>query len=339
MKAVSHSDAYQVLLLQAADEGRGPALFGESVERARDAVLPFLVGEKFPSIYLEHPLVGDPFLDVTVLYGQAERGTRILSPVAGDHGEMFDWFSEVGKQHNDINCGFELDTKEDALPTAAIHFQPRAHIELVRPFCEIVGEPERADLYLDLAARMPQGWPLSFFGMFRGRPGSPLRVCGYLADAEKLACAQDPGHLVPVFDSIGFHAYNDAMLEQVSALMAAAAGTVDFQFDVYPDGTLGNVFAIDVQFGIELPEAVHASFESGPGADIMGLLEAWGAADERWKMAIESAFARALPIELDDGKAGRFAFTIMPHWAKARWKDGVLHPAKLYHLAHADVLS
>ena len=67
MKALSHSDAYQVLLLQVADEGRGPALFGESVECARDAVLPFLVGEKFPDIYLEHPLMGDPFLDVTVL--------------------------------------------------------------------------------------------------------------------------------------------------------------------------------------------------------------------------------------------------------------------------------
>ena len=212
MKALSHSDAYQVLLLQAADEGRGSMLFGESVERA-------------------HPLVGDPFLDVTVLYGQAERGTRISSPVAGDHGEMLDWFSEAVKQHNDITCGFELDTKEDVVPTAAIHFQPRAHIELVQPFCEIVGEPERAGLYLDLAARMPQSWPLSFFGMFRGRPGSPLRVCGYLADAEKLACAQDPGHLVPVFDSIGFHAYNDAMLEQVSALMAAA---VHIGFPILP---------------------------------------------------------------------------------------------------------
>ena len=47
--------AYQVLLLQAADEGRGPALFGESLGRAREAVLPFLVGEHFPIVYLEHP--------------------------------------------------------------------------------------------------------------------------------------------------------------------------------------------------------------------------------------------------------------------------------------------
>ena len=45
-----------MLLLQAADEGRGPALFGESLGRAREAVLPFLVREHFPIVYLEHPL-------------------------------------------------------------------------------------------------------------------------------------------------------------------------------------------------------------------------------------------------------------------------------------------
>ena len=338
MKALSHSDAYQVLLLQAADEGRGPLLFGDCVERARNAVLPFLVGESFPDVYLEHPLAGDPFLDATILLGQIERGTRIASPAAGDHAAMLDWFAETHRQHNEVSCGFELDIKEDVLPTAAIHFQPRTHIELVRPFCEIVGEPERADLYLDLASRMPEGWPLSFFGMFRGRPGSPLRVCGYLANDEKEACMQDPGRLASAFEQIGFHAYDDAMLEQVSALMTAAPGTVDFQFDIYPDGELGSVFAIDAQFGIAQPEAVRASFESGPGAGVMELLEGWGAADGRWKTAIESAFARALPIELDDGEAGRFAFTLMPQWVKARWKDGVLQPSKLYHLARANLL-
>lgn len=70
----------------------------------------------------------------------------------------------------------------------------------------------------------------------------------------------------------------------------------------------------------------------------MELLEGWGAADGRWKQVIESAFARSLPVELDGGEAGRFAFTLMPQWAKARWTDGVLQPAKLYHLAHAGVL-
>lgn len=339
MKVLSHSVAYQVLVLQAADEGRGPVLFGESVARALDAPLPFLVSEEFPSIYLEHPLIGEPFLDVTVLYGKAARGTRIASPAAGDHAAVFDWFAEMCERYEDISFGFELDIKEEPLPAAAIHFQPRKQVELVRPFCENVGEPARADLYLDLAGRMPEGWPLSFFGLFRGRPGAPLRVCGYLAHAEQEACGRDPSRLATAFESIGFHAYDDAMLDQVAALMAAAPGSVDFQFDVYPDGELGSVFAIDAQFGIEQPEAVRATFETGPGADVMGLLQGWGAADGRWKLAIESAFARALPVELDDGRTGRYALTLMPQWVKARWKDATLQPAKLYHHAYALMLS
>ena len=44
MRAPTRTDAFQVLLLQAADEGRGPVLFGESLQRAREAVPPFLVG-------------------------------------------------------------------------------------------------------------------------------------------------------------------------------------------------------------------------------------------------------------------------------------------------------
>ena len=338
MRAPTRTDAFQVLLLQAADEGRRPVLFGESLQRAREAVPPFLVGDSFPSVYLEHPLAGEPFLDVTVLLGRTAAGTRIASPAAGDHGAMLDWYASVRPEYDEVCCGFELDTKRDPLPPAAVHFQPRANVGLVRPFCAAVGEPERAELYLDLAGRMPEGWPLSFFGMFLGRPGSPLRACGYLNNSQKDACAQDPDHLADAFDAIGFAAYDDAMLAQATALMAAAPGSLDFQFDVYPDGRLGDTFAFDVQFEIAQPQAVCAAFETGGAARVMRLLQGWGAADERWKLAAPSAFARAIGVELDDGEAGRFAFTLMPQWAKARWTNGTLQPAKLYHHASAELL-
>ena len=77
MKALSHADAFEVLCLQAADDGRGDVLFGDSLPRARKALRPFMVGERFPSVYLEFPLLGAPFLDVTVLYAALEAGTRI----------------------------------------------------------------------------------------------------------------------------------------------------------------------------------------------------------------------------------------------------------------------
>ncbi len=338
MKMISNAQTFEVLCLQLADEGREQVLVGNNLAHVRSSSAPFMVGDFLPSTYLEFPLNGAPFLDVTVLYSDLPTNVTIDSPAAEGTEDILAWYTAVKKDYEDINFGFELDTKEVPLPLAAIHFQPRKRVELVRPFFEVLGEPERADLYLGLAQRMPEGWPLSFFGLFRGRPGSPLRVCGYLDFQEVAACASDPRRLASAFDTIGFGAYDEAMLFQVSQLMAAAPAAVDFQFDVWPDGSLGKVFAIDIRFGIERPELVRASFERGPISRVMSPLEEWGAADERWKLASGATFARALNVELDDGSTGRLALTLMPQWAKARWIDGVLQPAKLYFLASSSVI-
>lgn len=339
MLAPDFAHSFRTLLLIAADDGRRDALFGDSFERAWEAVPPFLVGRRFPDVYLEHPLAGDPFLDVTVLLQDVEPRTRIDSPAAGEHAALLDWYASIDRAGGSVNLGFELDTSVHSLPEAAVHFQPRAHLEYVRPFCEAAGEPGRADLYLDLAARMPRAWPLSFFGMFRGRPASPLRVCGYLSLEEKLACAADAARLAATFDRIGFSAYDGAMLAQITSLLTVAPPSVDFQFDVYPDGGIGDTFAIDASFGVERPSAVLESFSSGVGARTMGLLESWGAADARWRDAARAAFARAIDVEGADGAPGRLALTVMPQWVKVRWRAGELQAAKLYHSAGATLFS
>ena len=338
MTVPSMADSLAVLLLQAADNGRGPMLFGDSLARARAQAAPFMVGGDFPNTYLEFPLIGDPFLDVTVLYKDLDPGVTVDSPAAEGSEAMLAFQAEAYERFEDVNCGFELDTKAPELPRAAIHFQPRKHRELVAPFCEAIGEPERAQTYLDFNERLPEGWELSFFGLFRGRPGGAMRVCGYLPADVKEACVQDPGYIGKTFDEIGFSAYDEHMLSQVSQLMRVTPGGIDFQFDVYPDGHLSEVFAIDAQFGIEQPEAVMTSFTDGPGAAVMRQLQDWGVADGRWRLGAEAAFARALPVVLEDGSVGRFAFTLMPQWVKARWINGVLQPSKLYLLGHAGLL-
>lgn len=338
MISITHADGIEVLFLQAASDGRGDVLFGESYERARNAVRSFVAGKECPSVYLEFPLIGEPFLDVTVLYGALERGMRPEAQAVADMGELFDWYADVRAEHEDVSFGFEIDTKDINVPQAAIHFQPRAHTELVEPFCKLIGEEDAARLYLAQNDRMPEGWKLSFFGMFRGRPGSPLRVCGYMSADEAKAC-NDPVYLRKQLDAAGFGAYDDAMLAQVSELLCITSGTVDFQLDVYPDGTLGDIFAIDVQLDIQKPELVRANFDRGPVARLMSTLEAWGAADERWHLVGDAAFARAIPAADENGDARRYAFTLMPQWVKVRWKKGVLQQSKLYHCAHTGFLN
>lgn len=338
MRIPTHADAFEVLCLQAADQGRGSLLFGESLTRARKLARPFMVGEGFPSVYLEFPLVGDPFLDVTVLYDKLEPKTRVASIAAAGSEAMLDWYAEVGDKFGDVCCGFELDTKQPELPCAAVHFQPREHLELVRPFCEALGEQRRAELYLGTAARMPEDWRLSFFGFFRGRSGSPLRVCGYLDRKEAMRCARDSAHIAEVFDEVGFAAYDETMLERAAVLMEAAPDGLDFQFDVLDDGTLGSMFALDLRLGVMQPEDVVSSFEDGQAARVFGLLEGYGAADGRWRLAGKAAFARSVNVVLEDGGIGRYAFTLTPQWVKARWCECTQQPSKLYHFAHAGLL-
>lgn len=68
MKIPSNKLACRALFLQAAREERGRILFGGQWEKTCGMLLPFVESVPFPSLYLEFPLVGEPFLDVTVLY-------------------------------------------------------------------------------------------------------------------------------------------------------------------------------------------------------------------------------------------------------------------------------
>lgn len=339
MRVPSHADAFEVLCLRMADEGRDEALLGGCASRVRQVVRPYMIGERFPSIYLEFPLIGDPFLDVTILYNVLAEGDVVADPAAEGTESMLAWYESLDEHLEDGTCcGYELDTHLERLPPAAVHFQPGSQHELVEPFCAAVGEPERAQLFHAQHSKMPEGWGLSFFGMFRGRPQAPLRVCGYLSQEARERCAGSPQELRRALDHAGFSAYNEALLKQASELLSHAPGTVDYQMDVYPDGTLGDTFAFDLQFGIAQPELVHEAFASGKAGEVMAWLEAHGIADARWRQAIDATFARAVPVELDDGSLGSFAFTVMPQWVKVRWKAGVLQPSKLYVYANAQLL-
>ena len=338
MMVPTHSQAFEVLLLKAADAGRDAALFGGAAHRARDAVPPFLIGERFPEIYLEFPLAGEPFLDVTLLYGDLEDDARIDSPLASGCEDMLSFYARERAEGADVDFGFEIDCADPAPSAAGVHFQPRKHTELVAPLCEAAGSPEKASLYLAQNERMPQGWPLSYFGMFRGRPGSPLRVCGYLERGEKRVCAADPAHLGRALGQAGFSAFDEAVLAQAAHVLELAPAGVEFQLDALADGSLGDMFAIGLHFD-SLPSAdVRRSFASGAGAAIMAQLREWGIADERVGHVGEMTFTRGMHIHSDDGSSVPFGFSLIPAWLKVRWRNGILEPAKLYMNASAGPL-
>ena len=185
-----------------------------------------------------------------------------------------------------------------------------------------------------LEARSDPARPARDSPRIRGRPDAPLRVCGYLSPIELDVCTKDPGRIQNIFDQIGFRAYHPGMVRQLSALMAAAPINADYQFDVFPDGTLGETFALDICFDAVLPKEIPAYFREGKGGKLTELLTAWNVSDSRLETALKMAYAGAIPVN-----DRLYGYYLRLHWLKIRWTQGELQPAKLYVLAFAGPLS
>ena len=311
-----------MIFLQAADNGRKEILFGDSFDRACEAVIPLVKDLPAPSMYLEFPLLGDPFLDVTILYGDMPRGTVLDTPYTPDTAGMLDWYIRTREKQKEVNIGFEIDTKRPDIALSSIHLQFHSHHDLVMPFCEVIGEEQNGKLCLDVQKRLPEDWQLAAFGLFRGRPGVPFRVAGYVAESEKIKCIESADHLAGVLDKIGFTAYDDKMLSEISVLFRIAPMSIDYQFDVYPDGSIGDSLMIDISIRGENGSQSSQSFKNGRDAEIMHFLEGWNIVDDRWKLCGDMAFAKYLPT----GQA----VVLLPQWVKVRWKNKILQPAKMY---------
>jgi hypothetical protein len=240
---------------------------------------------------------------------------------------MFDWFSSVDIE--DVSCGIELDCGDGETERAGVYLQQRMHTELVAPFLESVGESERTPSYLAVLDRMPDGWPPSYVGLFPGREGTPLRIGGYLSNQARRSCAEDPSQLARAFDAIGFTAYDGSMLDRCAEFMGKAP-SVDFQFDIMPDGHLSDVFGLSLSFNETKPRQARSCMESGYGADICQTMQEWGLADDRWKLIAGAAFARHVGYERKDGSEGRFALCILFNYAKVKFKAAKAQPAKFY---------
>lgn len=327
---------FDALYRIASKEGRESALFGRTIELARPAYERTLIGDSYPSAYLEFPLLGEPRFDLLSVHGHVEPGATFAPGAGYGYQAMFDWFSGVGAA-DAVSCGIELDCGDGETERAGVYLQQRTHSELVTPFLESLGEGNRAGSYADVCARRPYGWPPSYVGLFPGRPGSPLRIGGYMSDSARRACADDPQELAHAFDVIGFSAYDGPMLRRCAEFMGKAP-SVDFQFDIMADGTLGSTFGLSLSFNETKPREAHACMEKGYGADIMNTLEGWGLADDRWRLIADAAFARHVAFEREDGGEGRLALCVLFNYAKIKFTDCEPQPAKFYLLLQGNEL-
>lgn len=329
MKKPTQMEALRALCVIASENGRREALFGDNIDLVPSIYERTLIGGGYPSVYLEFPLLGEPCLDMLSVHGYVEPGSRFASEAGFGHQAMFDWFSGICEPDSSVSCGLELDLSAGETETAGVYLQQRERTELVAPFLESIGEAGRAQAYLDVLARMPKGWPPAYVGLFPGRPGTPMRIGGYMSVDELARCAEQPDYLGARFQQIGFTAFDAPMLERCSQFMSLVP-TIDFQFDIMPDGRLGDTFGLSLSFNETMPREARECMESGYGAALMETLQAWGLADDRWRLIAGAAFARHIGYERDDGSEGRFALCVRFNYAKVKFKGCESQSAKFY---------
>lgn len=66
-------------------------------------------------------------------------------------------------------------------------------------------------------------------------------------DSLHKSAAKAPKSLQDAFNQLGFRPYDNDMIERCSQYMGYVDG-VDFQFDVMPEGSLGDVFGLSLSF-------------------------------------------------------------------------------------------
>ena len=325
----SQMTVFDALYSIAAEDGRGEALFGNSFDLARNAYERTLIGDGYPAAYIEFPLLGSPGFDLLSVHSNVLPGSRFAPGAGFGYQAMLDWFSGVCDANGHVSCGIELDTSAGETEQAGVYLQYRKRRNLIAPFLDSIGEEARTESFLTVADRMPEGWPPAYVGLFPGRASAPMRIGGYLEHATQKACADDPALLADQFDRIGFSAYDSEMLSRCSMFLSLAP-SVDFQFDIMPDGTLSDVFGLSLSFNEARPRQARICMESGYGAQICKTLQEWGLADERWKLIAGAAFGRHVPFIREDGAQGRFALCCLFNYAKVKFARAVAQPAKFY---------
>ena len=333
MAVPNQMDMFDLLYMLAAADGRGEALLRGRREQLRSLYERTLIGSARPALYLEFPLLGEPSFDFLSVIEKVEPGDTFDHGAGYGYQKAFDWFSTVCEDKN-VSMGFELDLSTGERERAGIYLQQRHRSELVEPFLESVDEAWRYPAYSAVQETMPEGWLPAYVALFPGRKGSPTRIGGYMAPAEQRRCAEDPAHIGECLRRIGFDSFDEQMLAQCAQLMGMAP-SIDVQFDIMEDGTLGDTFGLSLSFNELSKRAAREQMERGVGQRIMSTLQQWGLADDRWRLLSDVTFAKQYPYVREDGSTGSLGLCTLLNYAKVKFKNAQMQPAKFYLLLAA----
>ena len=324
---------FEILYALTAANGREAALFGACMPVARDVFAGSLAGHAFPEVWFEIPLKGEPWFDLHTLVSREDLNPDAVYPPEETGGcpEAFRWFARQDESVRQLALSWDLQQGKGT-PTAAVQLLLFGRDpDTVRGFLRSVGREDAFSAYRRFLSRIPDGWFACYTGVFPGRSGAGLRVECIPEPFLQAAYAEDPGSLREHLAQTGFTAFGDTLIPWCR-LLAGTPFQIEFQFDIGADGIPGPVLGVSLRFACPPGEKNRQCFDTGGEAGyLMKQVEAWGLADERWRLLNDTGYAMKVSREGEEGRL--FCFTA---FLKLRWRGGEPLDAKAYMMAGMD---
>lgn len=160
---------------------RGAALLGNATDLACETFKQSLIGEAFPSFWLEAPLIGEPGFDLHVYYdrGQVRPGEQFAEGADFGMQALFDWYFSAEK--GGVGVGFAHDLRDGQRVTGAYVNYNHKPLSNMPGFFGALGSPESCGPAAALMARLPKSWSPWYLGLFPGRPDAGVRLGSFVS--------------------------------------------------------------------------------------------------------------------------------------------------------------
>lgn len=321
---------YDIMYALAARDGREAALFGNYAASAREAFAKSLAGSAFPEIWFELPLAGEPWFDLHVLTAREtlEPGMSFDADETGGYPRLFAWFArQDGDCVRQLALSYDVGKGDVSTPAAQL-LTWRLDVDAVCNFLEVAGRPDARTAYRAFIDRVPDGWFACYTGVFPGRSGDFVRIECVPSRELQQDYARDASLVKEHLLQAGLGSANDEMASRCH-LLASMPFQFEFQFDVLPDGSTGNMLGASVRFAHPSDTSQWMPFEvHGPAGELMHHVEAWGLADDRWRLFPDASYVKRAKLLGESCVCFNY-----PAFVKLRWRDGSPLDAKAYFMA------
>lgn len=332
---------FDIIYGLAASDGRDAVLFGRGADQMRTAFARSQAGACFPRLWIELPLMGEPWCDVTVDFAQddlagAQEG---FAGHDGVYADTLSWYAQT-KPGSADRFALAYDTSRGDIDRPALQLITHKNrtddalgfgMDVIQGFFDACGRPSDAETYRAFSEVLPADWEAFYMGVFPSREmaGSQrwVRVGAVVSRDAQRAYAEDAGLAREHMAGIGLGQGWDELAELLSEL-ARWPYQLELQFNVEPGGRVQPIVSISQRM---MPIRHWAD----PALRKEALrLFAWaenrGWIDGRWRELEGTAFRRRVRAVGEEA-----VLSCYPAYLKLRWCADEPLQAKTYLLAQA----